>query len=61
MAICSRTPRMPRMPRYLFRDGDSNTLPDTHEAFGFKDKNLEILFQLAIAVRQIWLANANEV
>lgn len=51
--------RMPRMPRYPCRDGDSNVLPGTHEAFGFTDKKLEKLFRLAVAVRQIWLANAN--
>ena len=49
------------MPRYLCRDGDSNVLPGTHEAFGFTDKKLQKLFEEVVAVRQIWLANENKV
>jgi len=53
-------PRMPRMPRYLCRDGDRNVLPDTHEALGFTDQNLQKLFGEVVAVRQEWLAKKNK-
>jgi hypothetical protein len=48
------------MPRYLCRDGDSNVLPGTHEAFVFKDKNLLELFLHVVGVRREWLANADD-
>jgi hypothetical protein len=48
------------MPRYLCRDGDSNVLPGTHEAFVFKDKNLQELFLQVVGIRREWLASAND-